>query len=704
MKKQLGLIDWLISVGADINVKCKGSACNVTPLHIASTNLDTDVVELLLRSTSIGVSAPGHWGRTPLHEALLQESEVSDQLVYMLLEGGADPNAQDADGKTPLMLAAKLGQLSTVRQIDQLKTADYSLLDVRGNSVFTYALEGNNAQVYQWLARKYPLTESQQKRLMIDAFKMNMMDVVETLLERGGRYIVMDLPEKLTPVPISTQVAWEEPLWWASYFGHADTVELLLNHGCSVKEAKDSTGRNLFHWCSIWGLACHSEVLSKLVKAVGVRECLDTVGPDGRTPYETALEYGRAPNVVLLGGEADSAPQRAGSHDEAIQVALNTGKPFCDVDFPPNLDSLVHHRFEGDRKMQRFHNIEWCRPHEICNGMPRLDLVELGNPTPGPGANVWLTAAACATSEGAHGIGHLFKTRDLNEHGAYELCFKFGEDEVDVLIDDRIPCIDKVPFFGGLAANNNIAFMLLEKALAKLMGSYSGLTSGKVSNKFKESMLYTQLKEQALEDTVYSLVHRSEVMRGTSAGQEGDEVRRVDVAAEESILYECLMLFQVSAVLGTSSEGRNGLLKTAAMVASWPELGLEPAGGDNSEPISVLPGTGTHICKPPCVSIKANVRARVTFEFEDARAASACRVVQTNSAADGEWRRIWRHASAENPDNFSVQLDPSPMPYLVCFDEPEPGTSMAFEVYSDKELEITQVEQLEDLELTIQHL
>jgi len=734
MKKQLGMIDWLISVGADVNAKCTGSACHVTPLHIASTNLDGKVVDKLLASTNIDVSPAGHWGRTPLHEALLQtgaaENSDLDNIVTSLLAAGANPNAQDVNGKTPLMLAAKLG-LSTFRKVAQAGqgTIDWGLMDNNGNTVYTFAIEGDsdnsNEKVYTWLARNYPPDHQLQKRLMMDALKMNTMEVVETILERGGRYLVRAEPGQIAPVPTSTQVAWEEPLWWAAYYGHADIVELLLNQGCSVQDAIDATGRTLYHWCSIWGLACHGEVLKKLVNASGFEECCSKRGNGievngdaytsipggGLTAFETAVAYGRSPNVVLLGGDPMPAPPRASTFDEAVALCESTGKAYYDVDFPPNLDSLVHHRFKGARMMHRFHNIEWCRPQEICSamklGQPRLDLSELVDPALGPGANIWLVAAACATSEESHGIGHLFKSREYNEHGVYEICFKFGEQEVNVLIDDRIPCVNKVPFFGGLAKNNNIAFMLLEKALAKLMGSYSGLTSGIVSNKFKESLLYAALQEQALQDAVYSLVHQ------TGGVRNHEHASRVDSMAEDSILYECLMLFQVSAVLGTSHLGREGLLMTAGMVASWPEMQQPRLKANNGDPVKVLPGLGTKFSSPPCVSIKANVRAKVTFRFEDGRAAHACRVVATtHEPADasgleweGEpWKRMWRHAVPDHPFNFSVQLEPSQQPYVVCFDEPEPGVSLAFDIDSDKKLEVTQIDELDGLEMTTTHL
>lgn len=103
----------------------------------------------------------------------------------------------------------------------------------------------------------------------------------------------------------------------------------------------------------------------------------------------------------------------------------------------------------------------------------------------------------------------------------------------------------------------------------------------------------------------------------------------------------------------------------------------------------------------------------MTFRFEDGRAAHACRVVATtHEPADasgleweGEpWKRMWRHAVPDHPFNFSVQLEPSQQPYVVCFDEPEPGVSLAFDIDSDKKLEVTQIDELDGLEMTTTHL
>ena len=72
-------------------------------------------------------------------------------------------------------------------------------------------------------------------------------------------------------------------------------------------------------------------------------------------------------------------------------------------------------------------------------------------------------------------IERLFITKTWNKEGVYRLRICLGGDWVDVTIDDLLPCS---PYGGPLFAGcprNELWVMLLEKAYAKLFGSYYAL-------------------------------------------------------------------------------------------------------------------------------------------------------------------------------------------------------------------------------------
>ena len=82
----------LLEAGADVNVQSKYTG--TTPLHNAST---AEVVMAVLEAGA-DLEAQDGSGRTPLHVAAM---DGTVETVTALLEAGADPKARDESGKLP---------------------------------------------------------------------------------------------------------------------------------------------------------------------------------------------------------------------------------------------------------------------------------------------------------------------------------------------------------------------------------------------------------------------------------------------------------------------------------------------------------------------------------------------------------------------------------------------------------------------------
>jgi len=70
-----------------------------TPLHWAAEHGQYTIAQRLI-ANGADVNAPDQFGRTPLHAAVRYS-----EMVVILLDAGADPNAVDIFGRTPLHLA-----------------------------------------------------------------------------------------------------------------------------------------------------------------------------------------------------------------------------------------------------------------------------------------------------------------------------------------------------------------------------------------------------------------------------------------------------------------------------------------------------------------------------------------------------------------------------------------------------------------------
>ena len=100
---RLGLIEIALTAGANPNVL---NESGVTVLHLAIAARKLALVELLLEYGA-GLEQRNHRGNTALHIPLHDGSPIDTgmQLIALMLEAGADPNAPGFEGRLPLCRA-----------------------------------------------------------------------------------------------------------------------------------------------------------------------------------------------------------------------------------------------------------------------------------------------------------------------------------------------------------------------------------------------------------------------------------------------------------------------------------------------------------------------------------------------------------------------------------------------------------------------
>jgi len=162
------------------------------------------------------------------------------------------------------------------------------------------------------------------------------------------------------------------------------------------------------------------------------------------------------------------------------------GVPWTDSIFPASNASI------GLKKSKELQGVEWRRISELCNN-PRLvkDGVGRHDVVQGKLGNCWFVAAASVLA----GIDKLWEKVipdvqdqewDAENPGKYSGVFRFRFWRfgrwIEVLVDDLIPTRNGSPVFTYSKEPGEFWSALLEKAYAKLNGSYEALDGGNISD------------------------------------------------------------------------------------------------------------------------------------------------------------------------------------------------------------------------------
>ena len=141
--KHVGSVRFFISAGADVNIK---DDTQKTPLHEAASLGNAEIVKLLLAAGAYPNAKENLFGRTPLHESDLEVSKL-------LIHAGADVNAKDYFGETPLHHVSKLGFLDVVKLLLEAG-ADVNVVNKVGKTPLDIAQAEGHKRVAM-LLRKY---------------------------------------------------------------------------------------------------------------------------------------------------------------------------------------------------------------------------------------------------------------------------------------------------------------------------------------------------------------------------------------------------------------------------------------------------------------------------------------------------------------------------------------------------------------------
>lgn len=334
-KGHVGVVKALLSKGASVDTKTKDQ---YTALHIAVKHCKPQVVQILLGYGANVQLRGGKSEETPLHIAA--RIKEGDKVAEMLIKSGADANAASDNGETAVHVAARSGNLRTLKLLINEK-ADTAKRSKNGESALHYAIKAGHYDELEELVRVLFRVKSRPVAKLVINMPADRgetplhyaarlckaqvkgdadIEIVKLLLEHGAdctavtdqsfetpihecarsgnNDILIALLESIPPSKLQLTVnkrssSGSSPLLVASYKGNVEVVRTLLKYHARV-DVFDESGRTGLHVSAERG---HLEVARELLEHKAYVNAKSKVG---LTPLHLAAESGHKELVGLL--------------------------------------------------------------------------------------------------------------------------------------------------------------------------------------------------------------------------------------------------------------------------------------------------------------------------------------------------------------------------------------------------------------------
>jgi cytohesin len=203
-------------------------------------------------------------------------------VAKLLIAKGADVNARDAEGVTPLHRATRAGRRGTAEQL----IAGGAVVNVKSSAGLT-PLDMADEQTAGLLRRHGGKTGEKLGALSVDAANGD-ANAVRKHLAAGTDVNAKDELERT-------------PLYRAAYNGHREISELLITEGADL-DAKDGNGWTPLHGAAYKG---HDSIVALLIAGGADLNAKDA---DGDTPLDWAKNKPEIADLLRKhGGKAGSA-------------------------------------------------------------------------------------------------------------------------------------------------------------------------------------------------------------------------------------------------------------------------------------------------------------------------------------------------------------------------------------------------------------